>query len=139
MLKVHTLIAIAATLIACTKEPEIRSAWAERLRGDSILVHVRTSPRDAQFIKRNQVYFSIVLKNCGDASKRFPMEPMIQGRRVSDFDFEIADSGVEFTSSSPAWVLKQYNNPCITLEGGGYSGARLRSRQTPLNLNKLAM
>ena len=126
------MLIIALGLVGCSDEPQIKGAWAEKGGGGDITVHVRVSSKDAEYIKNDQIYFSIVLNDCGNVGKRFPMEPLIDGRRASDFDFRIPRPEVELTSVAPAWVIDGYKNPCIMLEGGGYAGARLKSKQVPL-------
>lgn len=133
MLRRIAFIFPALLLVGCSGKTVIKNAWvANASEGDSA-IHVEISSKDAEFIKRNQVYFSIVLNECSGEGKRFPMEPMIGGKRASDFDFGISsDSVVDFVAIGPSWAIKNYHNPCVTLEGGGYAGARLKSNQVPL-------
>ncbi|WP_197412416.1 hypothetical protein [Novosphingobium sp. Fuku2-ISO-50] len=133
MLRLIMLVVSALILSGCSNNATIRNAWAEKSQGNNVIIHVGISANDAEFIKRNQVYFSIVLNECSGNGKRFPMEPMIGGKRASDFDFNISNrSETDVVAVGPAWVIKGYHEPCVLLEGGGYVGARLKSKQAPL-------
>jgi hypothetical protein len=102
---------------------------------ETVIVHVMTAPDVAKYIRERQIYFSIVIDECGtDGVKRFPTEPFVQSTRASDFHYEIDESGVEFTSGSPKRIIADYKKPCVLLEGGGYTGARLKTNQLPLEL-----
>lgn len=131
MLRLALLLIASATLVGCSDSPRIIAAWAKNSGNDTV-IHVRISSSDAQFIKRGQVYFSVVLNECGNTNKRFPMEPMIDGRRATDFDFKMPQPTIEIISISPSAILNQYKTPCIALEGGGYAGARLKSKEAHL-------
>ena len=135
MLRAALIFIVSLGVVGCSDNPQIVSAWATRSDKDAI-IHVHIDSSDAQFIKRGQVYFSVVLNECGKTDRRFPMEPLIGGRRATDFDFIISQPTVEITSISPSAILDQYKTPCIMLEGGGYAGARLRSKQARLTLPK---
>jgi hypothetical protein len=102
------------------------------------VVHVEIAAKDVEFIRRNQIYFSIVLNECSGQGKRFPMEPMIQGKRASDFDFETSNVAVvDVVATGPFGAIKGYRDPCVMLEGGGYSGARLKSNRAPLKMREV--
>ena len=127
------LLASALILSSCSNNATIKYAWVKKSEGNNVVVHVGISAGDAEFIKRNQVYFSIVLNECAGNGNRFPMEPMIGGKRASEFDYNISNTTeTDVMAVGPAWVIKGYHEPCVLLEGGGYVGARLKSKQAPL-------
>jgi hypothetical protein len=125
-------------LSGCSGTVTIKNAWMVESSKENSSIHVEISANDAAFIKRNQIYFSVVLTECSGKGKRFPLEPMIGGKRASDFEFDIPNVAVvDVIGSGPSWVIKGYHDPCVKLEGGGYFGARLKSNQTPLTIRKL--
>ena len=133
MLRLIALMVSALISSGCSDNGQIKSAWAEKSADNNVVVHVGIAGRDAEFIKRNQIYFSIVLNECSGNGRRFPMEPMIGGRRASDFNFNISNTTeTDVVAVGPFWVVKGYHKPCVLLEGGGYAGARLKSKQVPL-------
>lgn len=138
MLKRITFIFPLLLLAGCSGEAVIKNAWIIDASKGNSAIHVEISSKDAEFIKRNQIYFSIVLNECSGEGTRFPLEPTIGGKRASDFDFDILnDSMVEFVAIGPSWAIKNYRDPCVTLEGGGYAGARLISNQAPLTTREM--
>jgi hypothetical protein len=135
MLKRITFVISALLLSGCSATATIKNAWIGSSSDGNAVVHVEISAKDAELIRRNQIYFSIVLNECSGQGKRFPMEPMIQGKRTSDFDFEISNVAVvDVVATVPFWAIKGYRDPCVMLEGGGYAGARLKSNRTPLKM-----
>lgn len=133
MLKRIAFIFPTLLLTGCSGNAVIKNAWITDPSEGNSAVHVEISAKDAAFIKSNQVYFSIVLNECSGEGKRFPMEPMVAGKRASDFDFETSNVAVvDFFATGPSWAIKKYHRPCVALEGGGYAGARLKSNQSPL-------
>jgi hypothetical protein len=119
-------------------EPDVMSASVEGRAASDATVHVRLRSEDVSVIKRQEIYFSLVIVNCGDedleSSRRggYPMEPYIAGQRAAEFKFPLPDGQVDVTGQVPVWLLKQYRQPCVFLEGGNYLGGRMRSKVAPL-------
>jgi hypothetical protein len=124
-----SIFALAST--GCSAHPQIEEAWYTHSSSSNVVIHVEVDARDARSIKLNQLYFSIVLEECGTGATRFPMEPFVGGERASHFDFNTSGS-VDFTAESPSWVISKYRVPCVALEGGAYTGVHLKSAQVVL-------
>ena len=127
MLKLSLMTFVLLLDAACTARTPINRAWITPAPAGNVFIHIVAPSKLAEYIKRNEIYFSIVVNECDGSGKRFPLEPMVQGARASKFDFKITGPTIEFTSMSPRWAIEKYKNPCAVLEGGGYSGARLKS------------
>lgn len=137
MLKRITFVISALLLSGCSATATIKNAWIGSSPDGYAVIHVEITAKDVELIRRNQIYFSVVLNECSGQGKRFPMEPMIQGKRASDFDFEISNVAVvDVVATGPFEVIKGYREPCVMLEGGGYAGARLKSNRTPLKMRE---
>lgn len=137
-LKRSTFVTSALLLSGCSATATIKNAWIVSSPDGHAVVHVEIAAKDVEFIRRNQIYFSIVLNECSGQGKRFPMEPMIQGKRASDFDFETSNVAVvDVVATGPFGAIKGYRDPCVMLEGGGYSGARLKSNRAPLKMREV--
>ena len=129
-------IAFAPTvflLAGCSVTANIKDAWIISSPNGNSSVHVKVSAKDAEFIKRNQIYFSIILQECSGDSKRYPMESTVSGKRASDFEFKTSNTEVvDFVAVGPTWAIRAYRDPCVMLEGGAYTGAQLQSNRVPL-------
>lgn len=96
----------------------------------TVLVRVRR--QDASTIKQKQFYFSIVVINCKGNPNGYPIEPYIAGEKATHFKFDIPAGNVELTGSIPVKILKEYTEPCVFLQGGGYFTGKISSRPAPL-------
>lgn len=138
MMKKNLLLGVAAsTLIGCTLHPDILSAHAYRVDGNEF-IELSLQSRDAYAIKNRQLYFSIVVIECGGGQSRFPMEPYIAGQRAAEFKFPTTGQDVKITGSMPATIFQKYSRPCVLLEGGGYLSGNLISVPVPIAGSKEA-
>ena len=133
MLKNAMTLAVVIFLFGCTYEPKIVDAYDHRTTAEESVVVVRVETDVARTIKERELYFSIVVLECQDKSKRFPMEPYIHGHLATEFNYSISDNYVDIYGSIPTQILRQYRTPCVFLEGGGYLGGKIESRAAPLD------
>jgi len=127
-----TLIFLAAFLLtSCTFRPILTEATVRGLN-EMEIVEVVLRSADAQKIRDREIYFSIVLVDCEDVKKRFPMQPYIAGQLATDFSFQVSSSFVTIEGSVPESVFTNFPAPCVKLQGGSYVFGKLES--TSINL-----
>ena len=119
-------------LSACTFHPELTSASVHEISPTQNVVEVTINSDAARRLKAGEFYFSVVTAECDDGSNRFPMEPLIDGTRASEFDFPIREGQTIITSHLPSEILRNYRKPCVYLEGGGYFSGKVRSETVQL-------
>jgi hypothetical protein len=119
-------------LAACTFRPDIISASVRSTSATDATVYVRLKREVASVIKKRQLYFGIIVVNCGTDTDRYPIEPYIGGKNAAEFEFPLPTSVVEVTGNIPLKILREYQRPCIFLEGGGYFTGKMRSASVPL-------
>lgn len=122
--------ALALVLTACTHTAKPTSANA-RIVDTNAVVEVALDQRDVQVIKDRELYFSIVVVECGDGSKKFPLQPFLDGRRVEGGNFLGAISATVY-GTMPISKFQRYEKPCVFLEGGGYFSGKLSSPLIPV-------
>lgn len=125
-----TTCAVAVALSACTHTAKPISATAH-VTGENAVVEVALDQRDVQAIKNRELYFSIVVVECADKSKRWPLQPYLDGRMIEGGNFPSA-KGATVYGTMPAKGFQEYEKPCITLEGGGYFTGNLSSPLVPV-------
>jgi len=125
------LCAAGALLSACTFRPNILSARSYS-SGDNEIIEIRLRSDDVRTLKNRQIYFSLVIIDCGGGKNRFPMEPYISGQRATEFKFPIAETNVIVTGSMPVKNYALYHRPCALIEGSGYSLNRTASPPIPV-------
>jgi hypothetical protein len=122
----------ALVLAACTHTADLTSATARIVNGEAV-VEVALDRRDVQVIKDRELYFSIVLVECADKSKRFPLQPYLDGKMVEGGNFPSVES-TTVHGTIPATSFQRYGQPCALLEGGGYFSGKLTSQPIPVML-----
>lgn len=122
--------AVAFALSACTHTAQPISATAH-VTGENAVVEVALDQRDVQAIKDLGLYFSIVVVECADKSKNWPLKPYLDGRMIEGGNFPSA-KGATVYGTMPVKGLQEYEKPCITLEGGGYFTGNLSSPLVPV-------
>lgn len=125
----------AFLLVGCEFQPRVLSAHAHRV-GDNEAIEVKVSSSDAAKIKNRQLYFSMAVTSCEGAQSHFPVEPYIDGRRASEFDFATAGDDIKITGSMPVSIFEKYDRPCVVLRGGSYLGGKLKSASVPITTGK---
>lgn len=126
---------VCGVLIGCSSNAELLNARAQEVN-EVVIVEVAIHSSDAHFIKRQEVYAYIVVKECDGGGVRFPIEPWVSGQRVSGFSFKIDDDVVELSGSIPVAVFNSYKRPCATLEGGSYGLGKLSSKAVPIDIRR---
>ena len=122
----------ALVLAACTHNADVTSATARVVNANAV-VEVALDQRDVQVIKDRELYFSIVLVECADKSKRFPLQPYLDGKMIEGGNFPSAESTTVY-GTMPASNFQRYGKPCVLLEGGGYFSGKLTSQPVPVVL-----
>lgn len=130
----NTITACMSALIltACAHTVDLTSASA-RIVDANAVVEVALDQRDVQVIKDRQLYFSIVVVECVDESKKFPLQPFLDGKRLEGGNFPVAKSATVY-GTMPISNFQRYEKPCIFLEGGGYFSGKLSSPLVPVML-----
>jgi hypothetical protein len=126
------LLAIAASaLVGCQLRPSVLSAHSQRV-GDEEIVQVSLRSLDAKKIRDRQMYFSLVVANCQGETDGYPMEPYIDGQRVSDFKFATPGESVRIVGRIPTRIFETYEHPCAFLRGGAYFTGTVESAPIPI-------
>jgi len=128
---------IAITLVAitgCTLRPNLVAAHV-KAADETEVVEVVIRSSDAKTIKDREIYFSIVVTDCEDSNKRFPIRPFVAGQLATDFDFPAAGEFVTIHGSIPRHAYVEYAKPCVVLQGGSYVFDKLES--APITLVRL--
>lgn len=122
-----SLIAITlAAMTGCTLHPDLVAAHVKE--GDELgIVEVTVRSSDAKAIKNREIYFSIVVVDCENSQKQFPIQPYVAERLASKFDFPVAGEYVTFHGSVPQRILVDYPRPCVFLRGGSYILGKIES------------
>lgn len=134
MRSVYTITACAFALVltACTHTADLTSASA-RIVDANAVVEVALDQRDVQVIKDRELYFSIVVVECADKSKKFPLQPFLDGKRIEGGNFPSAIPATVY-GTMPVSNFQRYEKPCVFLEGGGYFSGKLSSPLVPVML-----
>lgn len=120
------------SLVGCTLHPvpiESRATLSE----DQAIIEVVLRSADGLKIKQREMYFSIVLLDCGNNKRRFPIVPYVAGERASSFSFPVEEESLRISGKVPMRILRDFPSPCIRLEGGSYVFGRLESSTIPLS------
>lgn len=132
----YSLVGIAIVLLAgCVVRPNLVAAHVKKGTDKTEIIEVVLTASDAKTIKDREIYFSIVVVDCKNYENRFPIEPYIAGKLVSEFNFPVAGEFVTAQGSMPEHVLIGFPTPCIALQGGSYIFGKLDS--TPISLIRL--
>lgn len=122
---------ISIFLSGCGFRPSINEAFSTMENSETI-VKVAVSSNDAERIKSRQMYFSVVVFDCQDATKRWPLEAFIGGSSVEAFDYEVTGHETIIIGTYEGDLVRKISAPCVMLEGGGYLSGRLQSEMVPL-------
>lgn len=122
--------AVALALSACTHTANPISA-STHITGGNAVVEVALDQRDVQLIKDQELYFSIVVVECADKSKSWPLQPYFDGKMIEGGNFPVA-KGATVYGTMPIKGFQEFEKPCITLEGGGYFTGNLSSPLVPV-------
>lgn len=122
--------AVTLALSACTHTAKPISATAHVI-GENAIVEVALDQRDVQAIKDRELYFSIVVVECADKSKDWPLQPYLDGRMIEGGNFPSA-KGATVYGTMPVKGFQEYMKPCVSLEGGGYFTGNLSSTLVPV-------
>lgn len=127
------LLTVAVVLLSgCTFRPNLLWAHSKRV-GDKELVDVGIRAQDAEVIKRRELYFSLVARDCSNGQDEYPIEPSIAGVAVESFRFPISGDVVEVSGSIPANIFDRYQQACVFVRGGGYVTGRVVSDPIPVS------
>jgi hypothetical protein len=118
-------------LAGCTFRPMILGAESTRA-GEKEVIVVSLRSEDAETIKRRNIYFSVVVYECGGARDGYPARPYIDGVSASSFRFPVAGERTLVTSRVPRRIYDSYQNPCIFLRGGSYLMGEIESASAPV-------
>lgn len=133
LLSQRSLIGIVAVLLTgCMLRPNLVSAHLKKGEDKTEIVEVVLPAGDAKKIRDREIFFSIVLVDCRNHENRFPIEPYIDGRRASKFDFSVAGEFVIVQGEIPNNILSGFPTPCVALQGGSYILGRLDAPPVPL-------
>ena len=125
-------IAIMA-LAGCRLHPNLVSAQSHRVDSEEI-VQIIIRSTDAKKIKNRQLYFSVVVGECGDNSDGYPAESYIGGEPASGFKFATGGETVAIVGRVPTKVFDRYQRPCALLRGGGYFTGKILSSSIPITV-----
>lgn len=127
-----SLIAIVlVAMTGCTLRPDLVAAYLKG-EGEAEIVEVMLRSNDAKVIRDREIYFSIVVVDCENSQRQFPIQPYVAERLASNFDFSVAGEFVTFRGSIPQRVLVEYPKPCVFLRGGSYIFGKIESE--PISL-----
>lgn len=130
-----SLVVIALiALEGCTLRPELVAAYV-RGSDEAEMVEVTLRSGDAKAIKDREIYFSIVVVDCENSQKQFPMRPYIAEQLASKFDFSTSGYYVTFHGSMPQRLLVDYKKPCVFLRGGSFIFGEIKS--APIQLVRI--
>lgn len=107
---------------------------------DRYEVYASIGRHDVSKIVDGEIYSYVVVFNCGRSQPRYPIEPNIEGvplRRFSQATSQLNNSNstlIELNWGVPVEVMRRFNRPCVTMDGGSYLGRALRSNVVPLQL-----
>ena len=125
-----TACTFALILTACTYTADLTSVGA-RIVDENAVVEVPLNQRDVQVIKDRELYFSIVVVECADKSKKFPLQPFLEGEMIEGGKFPSVKP-VTVYGTMPVGNFQRYEKPCVYLEGGGYFSGKLSSPLVPI-------
>lgn len=129
-----TIFALTSALVACNYTADLTSASA-RIVDANAVVSVPLGQHDVQVVKDRELYFSIVVVECADKSKRFPLQPFLGDKRIEGGNFPSALSATVY-GVMPSSNFHRYENPCVFLEGGGYFSGKISSPPVPVMLEE---
>jgi hypothetical protein len=123
-------------LVGCTFRPNLVGANIKNGGDEMKIVQVILSADDAKTIKAREIYFSIVIFDCNNYKRNFPVKPYIDGKPASEFNYSIPGRFTTVRGTIPAKYLVDFPNPCVALQGGSYIRGKLDA--TPVRLVWLA-
>ncbi len=131
----YSLVGVAIfSLVGCTFRPSMISAHIRNGGDETKIVEVTLTADDAKTIKAREIYFSIVVGDCENSNKHFPITPYIDGKPVSNFNFPVSGKFVTVQGIIPGKYLVDYPDPCVVLLGGSYFFGKINSTQVPLRM-----
>jgi hypothetical protein len=130
---IKCLLAGAASIlvIGCTVRPNLVSAKAKK-EDEMQIIEVVLSANDAKKIREREIYFSIVVVDCNNLEKRFPISPFIAGKPISKFNFPVVGQFVTAQGEAPNRILADFPKACVILQGGSYFFSKIESTVVPL-------
>jgi hypothetical protein len=110
-------------------------------RGRPSLVTVNVSRDDLKKIADRELYTHIIIYECGAETVRYPAVPSFAGTSLHDFD-ELrsavanvrGEETVQISGEVIQTFLRRLRDPCVRLQGGNMTGARLSSNSKPLRI-----
>lgn len=122
---------LCAAMAACTKVQILDASYA--IDGNQVAkLSIKLKKDDLKMILDREYYFSIKVIECNDKNVAgYPIEPYVDGRRASSFNFSVRDPAI-IQGSLPSSILDDYSKPCVTVSGGGYVTGKLKSNSLPL-------
>jgi hypothetical protein len=128
-----SLVGVAIfALVGCTFRPNLVGASTKKGGDGTKIVEVILLADDAKTIKAREIYFSIVVVDCNDYKRNFPIKPYIDGKPASDFNYSIPSRFATVRGTIPEKYLVDFPNPCVALQGGSYFFGKLDSTPLPL-------
>lgn len=129
----YSLVGVAIfALVGCTFRPNLVGANIKNGGDETKIVEVTLSADDAQTIKAREIYLSIVVVDCNNYKRNFPIKPYIDGKPASDFNYAIPSRFATVRGTIPGKYLVDFPNPCVALQGGSYIFGKLDSAPVPL-------
>jgi len=125
-----------AAMSSCALHPDLIATHIKE-GGEAASVEVTLRSSDAKVIKDREIYFSIVLVDCENSRRQFPIQPYVAERPASEFDFSVAGKYVTFHGSVPQHILANYPRPCVFLRGGSYTLGKIESASVRLGKSQI--
>lgn len=120
------VVIVVVAMVGCAMRPDIIEANVSA-GGEMAIVEVIIQSSDARKIKDREIYFSMVVVDCENRERQFPIQPYIAERPVSKFDFPIVSEYVSIRGEIPRRIFANYLDSCVFLRGGSYISGRLES------------
>lgn len=117
--------AAAVTLTGCNYTAALTSVTA-RIVDANAVIEVPLDQSDVQAIRDRELYFSIVVVECADKSKKFPLQPYLNEKMIEGGNFPSAAPATVY-GTMPVSNFQRYEKPCVFLEGGGYFTGKISS------------
>lgn len=128
MLKwIPILVSTSVLTTACSREVQIVGAEAIRINERHVLISATVARSDAAFIRDREIYAGFVILECSDTGDRFPFDAMINGIRSPNYALPEGEY-VSFTGSIPTRIFDEFDSPCLTIEGGSYTGMSISAK-----------
>ena len=124
------VLCLISTACTYTAAPTSTNAYID---GANAVVQITLDQRDVKAIRDREIYFSIVVVECADMSKRTPLRPYLDGKMIEGGNFP-REVPTMVVGTMAASNLQSYEKPCVFLQGGSYYYEKLWSPMAPVVL-----